>query len=122
MNLVKSISQIGGKLQNNIFVILNKLKENSQSTHQNLFIVVSSYAFMLVNLSRYANQKHHINMEAFLPHRWDAGFYYQIASKGYEVISCKSIGFSRGPGFEHVPCGNYMWFPGWPILQKMIAF
>jgi hypothetical protein len=49
--------------------------------------------------------------------RWDSNHYMAIASSGYEFFSCDLIGgFSPGDW-----CGNTGWFPGYPLLIRLVS-
>lgn len=50
--------------------------------------------------------------------RWDSGHYLKIAERGYEFVSCQSIGYSSPNDW----CGNTAWFPGYPLLIRFFAF
>jgi len=52
--------------------------------------------------------------------RWDSGHYLQIASKGYELFPCAGkFGF---PLKSTEICGNTGWFPGYPLLIKLLSY
>ena len=49
--------------------------------------------------------------------RWDSGHYLKIAQSGYELVSCKGIGYASSNDW----CGNAGWFPGYPALIRVFA-
>jgi len=50
--------------------------------------------------------------------RWDSGHYLNIANNGYEFFPC--AGKYGYPENSNDLCGNTGWFPGYPILIKLI--
>jgi len=49
---------------------------------------------------------------------WDIEHYLNIAERGYEVYPCiEGVHFPRGE-----ICGNPGWFPGWPLVVKILSF
>lgn len=112
----KSLSwkYIGGKT-------LRIIQENSigsfkKSSNICFSILIISFVILTIFISQIAAS--HRTWEYLVPGRWDAGHYLYIAEKGYRVVSCESVGHKQHAGFKHVPCGNYLWFPGWPLVQK----
>lgn len=68
------------------------------------------------------NISHPKGWEALLSYnnfmKMDSGHYTDIAKKGYELFSC-----SRIPGFDPSHhCGNSGWFPGYPLLVKLVSY
>ena len=54
----------------------------------------------------------------FLMPIWDIEHYMHIAQSGYEVYPCiEGVHFPRGE-----ICGNPGWFPGWPLVVRILSF
>lgn len=51
--------------------------------------------------------------------RWDSGHYLQIANKGYELFPCAGK-FGYPPDAKEM-CGNTGWFPGYPLLIRLLS-
>src|SRR4051812_20052786 len=48
--------------------------------------------------------------------KWDSGHYLSIANDGYRFISCGEL-----PGYDPKQwCGNAGWFPGYPLLLRVL--
>lgn len=50
--------------------------------------------------------------------RWDSVHYLSIASRGYEMFRCRE----RYPKFPDVWCGNTAWFPGYPMVTRVVSW
>src|SRR5215472_17147679 len=49
--------------------------------------------------------------------RWDSGHYLSIAARGYEFVSCRTIGYPSPDDW----CGNTVWFPGYSWLIRVLS-
>jgi hypothetical protein len=49
--------------------------------------------------------------------RWDTGLYLQIEQHGYDFISCAGVKSFRPTDW----CGDTGWFPGYPLLMRIVA-
>src|SRR5271157_748696 len=65
---------------------------------------------------------HFVHYNYFRPDtwsRWDSGIYISIASTGYTLFPC--AGKYGYPMTATEFCGNAGWFPGYPILIKLLS-
>jgi len=53
--------------------------------------------------------------------RWDSAHYLSISRDGYEMFNCwDRVGYAEA-GFRDVICGNVAWFPGYPVVVRMVS-
>ena len=53
--------------------------------------------------------------------RWDSTHYLSISRDGYEMFRCLDRPGYAEAGFPDVICGNVAWFPGYPMVVRMVS-
>jgi hypothetical protein len=82
-------------------------------------LAVVAFLFSQVLLGVVLHFAHHDFFRPDTWSRWDSGIYISIATTGYEMYPC--AGRDGNPETSTGVCGNAGWFPGYPLLIRLLG-